>query len=199
MPLLDLADSATPATPSTGDTGSVPLGQVPGRRRRAVEGVRFYKGPLDLGSHAGSLWTSSGTLLATVTFTDESSTGWQTAYFSSAVDITADSTYIVSYTAPAGGYAVTTGGLATNRWGPLHTIAGGGVYTYGTGAPLTASSTNYCVDLVFTATDAAPTVASTQPGDGATNVNVAEPIRPPSTASCRVAPRASRSNGSERP
>ncbi len=171
-------DSATPATPSTGDTGSVQLGvkfraDVDG----AVEGVRFYKGPLNLGSHTGSLWTSSGTLLATVTFTDESSTGWQTAFFSSAVDITADSTYIVSYTAPAGGYAVTTGGLATTiDSGPLHTIAGGGVYTYGTGAPLTASSTNYWVDLVFTATDAAPTVASTQPGDGATNVNVAEPI-----------------------
>ena len=171
-------DSATPATASTADTATVQLGvkfraDVDG----TVNGVRFYKGPLNVGTHTGSLWTSSGTLLATVTFTGESSTGWQTAFFSSAVNIAADTTYIVAYTAPSGGYAVTVGGLSTAvDSGPLHTIAGGGVYTYGSGAPLTASTANYWVDLVFTATDAAPTVASTQPGDGSTNVNVADPI-----------------------
>ena len=171
-------DSATPTTASTADTATVQLGvkfraDVDG----TVNGVRFYKGPLNVGTHTGSLWTSSGTLLATVTFTGESSTGWQTAFFSSAVNITADTTYIVAYTAPSGGYAVTVGGLSTAvDSGPLHTLPGGGVYTYGSGAPLTTSTANYWVDLVFSATDAAPTVASTQPGDGATNVNVADPV-----------------------
>ena len=36
-----------------------------------VAGVRFYKGAGNDGTHTGSLWTASGTLLATGTFTDE--------------------------------------------------------------------------------------------------------------------------------
>ena len=167
-------DSATPAVPSVTDTGSVELGvkfnaEVDG----TVAGVRFYKGPTNLGVHTGSLWDGAGNRLATVTFSGETSTGWQTAYFTAPVDITAGTTYTVSYRAPSGGYSATSGGLtAAVDSPPLHTIAGGGVYTYGTGAPLTAATTNYWVDLVFQATDAAPTIARTSPGDTATNVNV---------------------------
>ena len=171
-------DSALPDVASDTDTGNVQLGvKFRADVNGTVDGVRFYKGPLNLGTHTGSLWTSSGALLATVTFTGESTTGWQTAYFSSPVDILADTTYIVSYNAPAGGYSVTVGGLAQAvDSGPLHALAGGAVYTYGSGAPQTASANNYWVDLVFTATDAAPTVASTQPADAATNVNVGNAV-----------------------
>ena len=38
----------------------------------SITGIRFYKVPDNTGTHTGSLWTSSGTLLATGTFTDES-------------------------------------------------------------------------------------------------------------------------------
>ena len=146
-------DSATPEVASATDTGSVQLGvkfraDVDG----TVDGVRFYKGPLNVGTHTGSLWTEAGTQLASVTFTAESSSGWQTAYFSTPVDVSADTIYIVSYLAPSGGYAVTSGGLGSPLdAGPLHTVADGAVYTYGSGAPLTGSSANYWVDLVFTA------------------------------------------------
>lgn len=171
-------DSATPTVPSATDTGSVELGvKFRADVQGTVSGVRFYKGPLNVGTHTGSLWTATGTLLASVTFTGESSTGWQTASFSTPVDIAADTTYIVSYRAPAGGYAYTSGGLSSAvDSGPLHTLAAGGVYTYGSGAPLTASSTNYWVDLVFTATDAAPAVTATQPSAGATNVPVGDAV-----------------------
>ena len=36
-----------------------------------VAGVRFYKGTGNNGTHTGSLWSASGTLLATGTFTNE--------------------------------------------------------------------------------------------------------------------------------
>ena len=34
-----------------------------------VTGIRFYKGTGNTGTHTGSLWSSDGTRLATVTFT----------------------------------------------------------------------------------------------------------------------------------
>ena len=32
-----------------------------------ITGIRFYKGPQNLGTHVGSLWTSTGTRLASRT------------------------------------------------------------------------------------------------------------------------------------
>ena len=167
-------DTATPSVASASDPKSVELGaRWTADADGQVTGVRFYKGTLNLGSHTGNLWTSTGALLATVAFTGESSSGWQTAYFTAPVEVAAGTTYIVSYRAPTGGYAVNTGGLATPVDAtPLHTVAHGGTYTYGAGAPLTASDDNYWVDLVYMASDAAPTVASSSPSDTATNVNV---------------------------
>ena len=42
-----------------------------------VTGVRFYKGSGNTGTHIGNLWSSTGTLLASATFTGESASGWQ--------------------------------------------------------------------------------------------------------------------------
>ena len=53
-------------------------------RRRAdgtITGLRYYKSAQDIGTHTGSLWTSTGTLLANATFTNESARGWQTVTF----------------------------------------------------------------------------------------------------------------------
>ena len=54
-----------------------------------VTGVRFYKAAANTGAHVGSLWSSSGTLLASGTFTNETASGWQTLTFSSPVTVTA--------------------------------------------------------------------------------------------------------------
>ena len=165
-------DSATPDVVTVADPQSVELGvkftaDVDGQ----VTGIKFYKGPQNLGAHVGSLWSSDGSLLASAQFVDESSTGWQTVYFSTPVDVTAGTTYVASYRAPSGAYSATSNGLTSAVDSPpLHTVAGGGVYTYGTGFPLSPSSANYWVDVVFTATDAAPTVESTSPGSDATSV-----------------------------
>ena len=46
-----------------------------------ITGIRFYKGATNTGSHSGTLWSSSGALLATAMFTNESASGWQQVNF----------------------------------------------------------------------------------------------------------------------
>jgi hypothetical protein len=136
------------------DTSAVNLGvQFQSSSGGKVIGVRFYKYADNTGSHVGSLWSSTGALLATGTFTNETASGWQELDFSSPVTITANTTYVVSFHTDAGHYAVTTSGLAsavTN--GPLTALAGGGVYTYGSANTFpsnTFNASNYWVDVVY--------------------------------------------------
>ena len=157
-----------------------------------VTGVRFYKTAGNTGSHVGSLWSSTGTLLATGTFGGESATGWQTLTFSSPVAVTAGTTYVASYHTGVGRYALTTSGLAsavTN--GPLTALAGGGVYAYGSGNAFPSNSwnaSNYWVDVVYTQTapPSAPSVSGVTPVSGATGV--ATSVAPTATFSEAVVP-----------
>jgi hypothetical protein len=149
--------SSQPVNPSTSDTSSVNLGvQFQPDENGWITGVRFYKGTNNTGTHVGSLWNSSGSLLGQVTFTNETATGWQEADFSTPIAVTAGQTYTASYFAPDGGYAADAGGLAsalTN--GPLTALASGGVYIYGSSSAdpvFSYNSTNYWVDVVFTTT-----------------------------------------------
>ena len=64
----------TPASPDSEDGNSVELGvkfrsDIAGQ----INGIRFYKASTNTGTHVGSLWTSSGTLLAQANFTGETS------------------------------------------------------------------------------------------------------------------------------
>ncbi|WP_406280250.1 N,N-dimethylformamidase beta subunit family domain-containing protein [Embleya sp. NBC_00896] len=150
---------ATPAVPADSDTGGVELGvkftsTVPGK----ITGLRFYKGPGNSGTHTGTLWSSTGTPLATATFTGETGSGWQQVTFAQPFTITAGTTYVASYYAPVGRYSYTEGGLTTQAGtGPVRASASGpaggnGVYTYGaSGFPTsTWNDSNYWVDVVFT-------------------------------------------------
>ena len=119
--------------------------------------LRFYKGSTNTGTHLAHLWTDTGTLLATATFSNETAIGWQEVTFVPAVPVSANTTYVASYFAPVGGYAVTRPyfTVATDA-PPLHALADGdggpnGVYRYGpSGFPTnTYGSTNYWVDVVF--------------------------------------------------
>jgi hypothetical protein len=136
------------------DTAAVNLGvQFQASSSGNVIGVRFYKYSDNTGTHIGSLWSSTGTLLATGTFSNESASGWQELDFSSPVAITAGTTYVVSYHTNTGHYAATVNGLTsavTN--GPLTALAGGGVYVYGSSnafPSLTFNASNYWVDVVY--------------------------------------------------
>ncbi|WP_460343857.1 DUF4082 domain-containing protein [Actinoallomurus acanthiterrae] len=123
-----------------------------------VTGIRFYKGSLNTGTHVGSLWSASGTLLANATFTGESASGWQQVNFTAPVAVTANTTYIASYFTSSGFYSVTRPYFTsayTN--GPLTAPAsadsgGNGVYAYGATNAFptgTYQLTNYWVDVVF--------------------------------------------------
>src|SRR5258708_688269 len=76
-----------------------------------ITGVRFYKEVDNTGAHIGSLWSSTGTLLASGTFSNETASGWQELDFSSPVAVTAGTTYVASYHTSTGHYAATSGGL----------------------------------------------------------------------------------------
>src|SRR5207247_4992510 len=99
--------TATPRTASQNDAQSVELGlKLRSDIDGYIAGVRFYKGAGNTGTHVGSLWSSTGTRLSSVTFANETATGWQQALFPAPVHITANTTYVVSYLAPNGGYAL---------------------------------------------------------------------------------------------
>jgi Domain of unknown function (DUF4082) len=70
-----------------------------------VTGVRFYKSAANTGTHAGSLWSSSGKLLGRVTFSGETASGWQQMSFSTAVAVAANTTYVISYHTNTGRYS----------------------------------------------------------------------------------------------
>jgi uncharacterized protein YjdB len=125
----------------------------------AISGVRFYKASTNTGTHVGNLWSSTGTLLASATFTNETSSGWQQVSFSSPVTITAGTTYIASYHSTIGHWSGDRNYFAAAGVSnpPLQALENGstqgnGVYAYGSTSIFPASSylsTNYWVDVVF--------------------------------------------------
>ena len=145
-----------------------------------ITGLRFYKSAANTGTHLAHLWTSSGQLIATATFTNETASGWQQVNFATPVAITAGTTYVASYFAPKGHYADNLNYFATPlNSGSLHVPVGGGVYMYGKTSAFPSQvyqNSNYWVDVVLSSTPPvdtqAPTVTSTTPAAGATNVAV---------------------------
>jgi hypothetical protein len=152
-------DAVLPQLPSQSDTRAVEVG-VKFRAEVAgyVTAIRFYKGPANSGTHVGSLWTRDGVLLASATFTNESATGWQQVSFAAPVPIAANTTYVLSYYAPAGGYAASEYFFVNGvRNPPLRLLqsgedGGNGVFAYGVSRfPTdTYNQNNYSIDLVFT-------------------------------------------------
>jgi hypothetical protein len=179
---------ATPATIDSGDGKSVNVGvKFSSVLAGAVTGIRFYKASTNSGTHVGSLWSASGTLLGQVTFTSETASGWQQASFSTPVTIAANTTYVASYLAPKGHYSDSSSGLTTGVSNPplsalANSVSANGVYTYSTTSAFPTSTykaTNYWVDVDFEPT---ATVAPGQPtnvvataGNGSARLNWSAP------------------------
>jgi VCBS repeat-containing protein len=170
---------ATPQTADANDGGAVELGV---RFTPSVSGtitaLRFYKGPLNTGAHVADLWSSTGALLATATFTGETASGWQQVNFATPVAVTAGTTYVASYHTDVGEYAVDRNYFAAAySSGPLQVPANGGVYAYGAAGTFPSNSyqgSNYWVDVVLApgGTGTAPAVTGESPASGATGVAV---------------------------
>ncbi|WP_328911703.1 MULTISPECIES: DUF4082 domain-containing protein [unclassified Streptomyces] len=182
--------TAVPTHVNGGDGGAVELGvKIRTTTNGSVTGIRFYKSPANTGTHTGSLWTASGHLLATGTFTNETASGWQQMNFATPVPVKPNTTYVASYFAPNGGYSYDgdyfTGGDA--GLAPLTALrsgsdGGNGLYHYGSsgGFPSSESSgSNYWVDAVMDTASAStvpPAVTSTSPTSGAVNVPITAPV-----------------------
>lgn len=175
--------ATTPTVVDSGDTASVELGvRFRSDVNGFITGLKFYKSASNTGTHIANLWSNTGALLASTTFTAETGSGWQQVNFPSAVAVTMGTTYVASYFAPNGHYSMSqdffTSAGTDNA--PLHLLKDGldganGVYSYGASSLFPTSSfrsSNYWVDVVLetTAGSTNPTVGSVNPAAGATNV-----------------------------
>ena len=61
-----------------------------------ITAIRFWKDSNESGTHTGHIWSSTGTLLATVTFANETASGWQTQNLTTPLAIAATTSYVVS-------------------------------------------------------------------------------------------------------
>ncbi len=153
------SDTATPAVVTVADSNAVELGvKFRSDVNGYITGMRFYKSPQNTGTHAGHLWSSTGTLLASVTFSNETASGWQRVDLPAPVAIAANTTYVASYHTGVGYYSADPAYFASSAFvnPPLRALANGqdgpnGVYSYGAGAfpNQTYNSNNYWVDVVF--------------------------------------------------
>jgi len=163
--------SSTPAIASVNDSNAVELGvKFTADANGSISGIRFYKGSQNTGTHIADLWSLSGALLATATFSNETASGWQEADFASPVAITAGTTYVASYHTNVGEYSATSNYFNSDVVsGDLTAPASGnGLYAYGSGSMFPAAtyrSTNYWVDVVYTkSTGLLPPVANNDSG-----------------------------------
>ncbi|MEV4988626.1 DUF4082 domain-containing protein [Pseudarthrobacter sp. LMD1-1-1.1] len=182
-------DTVTPTTLEVKDGVPLSLGvRFASSASGNITGIRFYKAAGNTGTHTGTLFTAAGQQLASVTFSGESTAGWQTATFSQPVAIAADTEYIAAYKSLTGTYSYTQGGFSTGfTSGPLRTTQGSGGYSYSSDFPGNSSSNSYLVDVVFTSTATASlTVSSLSPAANATGVAV--DTKPALTLSAAVQP-----------
>ncbi|MBD2335808.1 DUF4082 domain-containing protein [Calothrix sp. FACHB-156] len=152
-------NSATPAIITDPDNSSVELGvKFRSSANGYIKGIRFYKSPQNTNTHVGTLWSSTGTQLAQVTFTSETASGWQQANFATPVAITANTTYVASYHTNVGKYSVTENFFSSGvDNAPLRALSNGesggnGVYNYSATPSFPNSSyaaSNYWVDVLF--------------------------------------------------
>jgi hypothetical protein len=181
------SDATTPTVPAApGDASPVELG-VKFRANVAgfVTAIRFYKGTSNVGPHVAHLWTATGSLLATASFTSETPSGWQQVPLPTAVAIAANTTYVASYHTASGHYADDQNYFTTSvTTGQLTFLADGtdgpnGVFVYGGGGfPSSGfNASNYWVDVVFSTTTppdtTPPAVTTVSPAQGATSVDPA--------------------------
>ena len=151
--------AAAPASPANADTSALEVGvRFQSDIAGYVTGIRFYKGAANTGTHVGNLWSGTGALLATATFTGETASGWQQVIFSTPVAITANTVYVASYHTNTGRFAADQAYFAASGVDrpPLHALpasaGGNGVYVYGANSAFptnTYNATNYWVDVVF--------------------------------------------------
>jgi Domain of unknown function (DUF4082) len=191
-PTLTVFGSAPrPTIAVAADGGAVELGlRFSSPSPLLILGVRFLRRAGAQGTHTASLWSAQGTLLARVTFTRETATGWQQAIFSHPVVAQAGQEYVASYFAPRGRYAYSYSEFTrpSVRSG-IVLPQDAGVFRYGGGFPTgTWRSSNYYVDVLYSKLPTPPgTAPAAQPSPSGTPTGTA-PAAPPAAGSAPTAP-----------
>jgi hypothetical protein len=135
-----------------------------------ITAIKFYKGASESGTHTGRIWSAAGTQLASVVFSGESASGWQTATLATPLAVSANTTYVVTVNSGNSYYVASNNLLATAITnGPLSTIVGSnGVYGSVGAFPTTSYlNTSYFRDVVFVPSSGAY---------GGSNTLVASPV-----------------------
>lgn len=181
-----LKDRIGPESSTTvDDSGGLEVGvKIKASTNGYITALRFYKPIISTETtHTGKIWSSTGSQLASVSFTNETDYGWQEARLSSPLQVTENTQYIISYGTTTAVYQATVGGLnsnitdgyltayADNSSENANTSSGNrnGVFTLTAGNYPATGSTNgsyYWIDAVF-ATEPTPTypleIIDTQP------------------------------------
>jgi hypothetical protein len=148
------ADDLAPQVAVDPDTNSVELGvRFSPEKPGAVTALQYYQGRGAKDITTATLWSADGTVLAQAKFAASTTVGWRTVPLDSPVALTAGSTYVVSYHAPRGGYAVTERDLMQHRSQNGFALrSGAGVYKYGSKVAFPTSTyrgSNYLADIVY--------------------------------------------------
>ncbi len=180
--------SAKPTTIDHGNPAPTELGvKFKSDTTGYITGLRFYKASTNKGTHVAHIWSTSGVLLRSATFTNETASGWQQVNFSTPVQVTANTVYIASYWAPAGHFSMDMNYFASKgvNSAPLHALqngvnGGNGVYVHSSKSSFpngNYESSNFWVDVVYSgqATAANPQlkVSATSLSFGSVAVNTA--------------------------
>jgi Domain of unknown function (DUF4347)/Domain of unknown function (DUF4082) len=145
----------TNATDGTGSAGDYELGmEFTSAKEGQIDAIRYYKAPSETGTHVGKIWSSTGALLGSVTFTNETASGWQQQVLNTPLTIQANTTYVVSVNANTH-YVATAAGLAsTVTNGDISAVADGSNGVFNTTPALfptqSYNNANYFRDIVFT-------------------------------------------------
>jgi hypothetical protein len=154
-----LYTTQTPSAPSNNDSVTYEMGtKFTLDKNGQISAIRFYKASSETGTHIGKIWDASGSLLQSVTFTGETTSGWQQQSLSTPLTVQGGVIYLVSY-GTNGYYPVSNGGLSTQRInGDISSVVGGlggnGCFVVSAGNYPNSSfnASDYFVDIVYTPT-----------------------------------------------
>jgi Domain of unknown function (DUF4082)/Abnormal spindle-like microcephaly-assoc'd, ASPM-SPD-2-Hydin len=128
-----------------------------------ITAIRFWKSSRESGTHVGHMWSVSGQLLASVTFMNETSSGWQQQSLTSPLAAKANTIYIVTVNT-GNAFFVDTHNAFTTRIvnHDLSSVVGGnGVYGPPGRFPTnTWQASNYFRDIVFSPSTSAGLTAN---------------------------------------
>jgi Domain of unknown function (DUF4082) len=119
-----------------------------------ITAIRYWKAASESGTHIGKIWSTTGNTLATVTFTNETASGWQQQALSTPLNIQANIIYIVSVNIISY-FPITLDELTSSVVnGDLSSVADGNNAVFGSPNTLPTNSfrnSNYYRDIVFLA------------------------------------------------